>query len=283
MEAHDLAELPYDYRRLVTVIEKPPGAEPETEVDGVFRPALKRALRSIDLLPSARLTVYAVDVALELQRHRRLRATRSLLEIDHTLAATLQFPIGHPRLDVVYAGHPADWRIYVPMADFHRFLFEHKVAEAQRLLRSLGATSITVEHIEGWDQSVGISANVGVPSAESTGITASGGRLLGHERSVMATMDLDPTEPPSVPDNLVWMPHEPLWQEIAEARIRSGLKSFTLDVRSTDDYGINASLKVAVNKAGLDVGGDFRQHKSTIWRMAGTFGEVPGAQDREGS
>lgn len=283
MDPHDLAGLPYDHRRLITVVEAlspPESTAPQADADdrgkGAVRKVLRSAFPTVSLLGvSGQLTIYAMDAALELHRKRQLRATRTLLKIDRLLASNLHFPVGHPRTDVVYAGHPADWRVYIPMADFHRFLFEHKVAEAQRLLRSLGATSITVEHVEGWDQSVGISASVGVPTAQPASVKASGERLLGHERSVMATMELDSTSPPYVPDNLVWMSHEPLWQEIAEARIRSGLKSFTLDVRSTDDYGINGGLKAAVGKAGLDVGGEFRQHKSTIWRMAGTFGAVP--------
>ena len=37
---------------------------------------------------------------------------------------------------------------------------------------------------------------------------------------------------PSVPNDLVWLPHEPFWQEVVDARLTSGLLSFNVDVRS---------------------------------------------------
>jgi hypothetical protein len=84
-------------------------------------------------------------------------------------------------------------------------------------------------------------------------------------------MRLKPTMPAWVPDDLVWLPHEPLWREVAQARLESGLDSFALDVRSTDDYGVNASLKALVAKAGLEAGGSFIEHRNTVWRLQGAF------------
>jgi hypothetical protein len=49
------------------------------------------------------------------------------------------------------------------------------------------------------------------------------------------------------------------------------LREFSLDVRSSDDFGINASLKALVNKVGLDAGGKFVEHVETIWRLEGEF------------
>ena len=74
-----------------------------------------------------------------------------------------------------------------------------------------------------------------------------------------------------MPADLVWLPHEPLWQEVALARLESGLDSFVIDVRSTDDYGVNAGLKALVSKAGLEAGGAFVEHRNTIWRLQGSF------------
>jgi hypothetical protein len=84
-------------------------------------------------------------------------------------------------------------------------------------------------------------------------------------------MRLNPSGSPRVPDDLVWFPHEPLWQEVVDARLTSGLTSFVLDVRSFDDYGVNASLKALVDKYGLEAGGSFVEHRATLWRLEGTF------------
>jgi hypothetical protein len=37
------------------------------------------------------------------------------------------------------------------------------------------------------------------------------------------TMQLSPTTPPHIPSDLVWFRTKPLWQEIANARLESGL------------------------------------------------------------
>jgi hypothetical protein len=84
-------------------------------------------------------------------------------------------------------------------------------------------------------------------------------------------MRLKPTRAPHVPDDLVWLPHEPLWQEVVQARLEAGLDSFVIDVRSTDDYGVNATLRATIASAGIDVGGSFVEHRDTAWRLKGTF------------
>ena len=50
-----------------------------------------------------------------------------------------------------------------------------------------------------------------------------------------------------------------------------GLNDFSLSVAYEDDFGINAGLKLAVANAGLDLGGRFEDHQSTVWRLEGTF------------
>ena len=73
----------------------------------------------------------------------------SLLVVGRTQIGGLAFPPGHPRNGTIYVGHPVIAGQYYPMANFHRFLFEHKFFEAIRLLRYLGATRIEVEHLKG--------------------------------------------------------------------------------------------------------------------------------------
>lgn len=61
-------------------------------------------------------------------------------------AGFLSLPPGHPQTDVLYVAHPSDPATYLPVADFHRLTFEHKFAEAIRLLMHLGARTISVTH-----------------------------------------------------------------------------------------------------------------------------------------
>jgi hypothetical protein len=194
-----------------------------------------------------------------------------LLAVKTSEAAALRFPVGHPRRKVVYVGHPIDPVMYMPIAQFHTFLFQHKVAEALRLVRSLGANSVDVIRVEGWDLGVGIDLAMPLPGAEQVEVGANAGVKRSQGDSVMISMRLKPSGNASVPNDLVWLPHEPLWQEVVDARLTSGLLSFNVDVRSHDDYGVTANLKAKIAKSGLEAGGSFVEHRATWWRLTGTF------------
>lgn len=263
MESKQISKLPYDQRQMIVVRDAssagralPMGVAVASGAIGIF---------------AAPLAIRLATAAMKKMVEQSSSVKGRLLVITNSEAADLRFPVGHPRKKVVYVGHPTDPVTYIPMAYFHIFLFEHKVAEALRLMRSLGADSVDVIRVEGWDRNAGIALSAPVPGAEQVQVGASASSERGQGYSVMTRMRLKPQGSPCVPDNLVWLPHEPLWQEVVDARLTAGLRSFVLDVRSFDDYGVNASLKALVAKSGLEVGGSFVEHRSTVWRMEGTF------------
>jgi hypothetical protein len=188
--------------------------------------------------------------------------------VSKTEAQRLNFPIGHPRYRVMYVGHPADPTFYVPMANFHRVLFEHKVAEAQHLLVALGATDIEIEHIVGVETSL----EAGISVAE---VGVKGGKESAQSRRVSSKMRMQPHQAPEVPKDLIWYHHEPLWQEVARARLEAGLESFELEIRYTDDFGVNAKLSATVQGIGVDIGGSFKGQQQETWRLSGNFGALP--------
>lgn len=207
-----------------------------------------------------------------LELYKKARASElEILLVSRTEAKTLRFPVGHPRDRLVYVGHPADPGVYVPMADFHRFLFEHKMAEALRLVRSLGAREIEIEHITGWRNRDEVGIGLSLPIVDTVDAKLEAARSAAQGRRILSRMSLQPTLDAYVPDGLVWYDHEPLWKEVAQARVEGGLQSFQLDVTYADDFGVTAGLKASVAKVGLEVGGSFTEHRSTIWRLGGTF------------
>lgn len=270
MSARNILSLPYNKRRIIVVTDALPA------YTGPSSPVLPKVLK---LVASGFFGIAFVAVEALLEARRKMReAGEDLVPVSWADAETLRFPIGHPRKNVVYIGHPVDPPAYIPVADFHRFLFEHKVAEAQRLIRSLGALSVDVIRVEGWDQTSGVNAGISVPTqpaTPSTDVNVIAGREAVSGQTILATMKLNPTKPPHIPEGLVWLSHEPLWQEVVQARLESGLDAFVIDVRSTDDYGVNANLKALVGKTGLEFGGTFVEHRNTIWRLQGTFSPTP--------
>ena len=195
----------------------------------------------------------------------------SLLVVDRTQISGLAFPPGHPRNGTMYVGHPVIAGQYYPMANFHRFLFEHKFVEAIRLLRYLGATRIEVEHLQGkstgWLASANLDALIGQLGARSETQKQSKSGLLWKA-------SFPSSEKPSLPDDLVWYQGEPGWREIAQARLQHDLQSFELYVRYEDDLGINSRFvgRLKLLDVGLDIGGAFEDHEKTIWRIWGEFG-----------
>lgn len=169
-------------------------------------------------------------------------------------------PPGHPRSKVLYVAHPADPERYIPAADFHRRVFEHKFLEAVELLMSLGAKTLHVEHKYGWNDTFAASISAPIPQAQANA-EASVSRTEKVSRDLLYHAELDGHDEPSIPDNLTWLPHEPTWQGVVDGRMRYGLKDFSLKVSYTDDYGVNADLAIDVQNAGLSLGGSFEKHK----------------------
>jgi hypothetical protein len=192
----------------------------------------------------------------------------NVLQISRTDATRLQFPPGHPREQALYVAHPALPSVYYTTASFHRMAFEHKFSEAIYLLMSLGATQITVEHVRGWSREFSAKLSAPIPKADAK-IGAS--RTSASESSLLFEATLKNTQNPAIPTDLVWYLHEPTWQAIAKGRTQFGLSQFSLTVNYEDDFGVNAGLKVRVQKAGLDLGGNFEDHTATTWKIHGTF------------
>ena len=190
--------------------------------------------------------------------------------LSQSEASHLKLPPGHPREGVIYVGHPADPKVYYALADFHRITFQHKFAEAVDLLMALGATGLEVEHIAGWSKDFSATLDVGIPSADIGG-GATAGRSRKQSSSLLFKAKLKGSELPALPDGLIWYHHEPTWQLVAKGRLTYGLEDFSLLVSYQDDFGINAGLKLQAQKAGLDVGGKFEDHQSTVWRIHGKF------------
>ena len=195
----------------------------------------------------------------------------NVLPISRTEAKDLIFPPGHTRNKVLYVGHPhpAASSVYYTVAEFHRKTFEHKFAEAIRLLMSLGAKEIEVEHVSGWskDFAAKISAGIG----KSPNLEAEAGVSGQSKSKLLFKANLKENQSMCLPENLIWYYHEPSWQQIGEGRLKYGLTDFSLLVHYEDDFGVNTELKVSAQKAGFDLGGNFEKHSSTVWSLMGKF------------
>jgi hypothetical protein len=272
METEFSIEQPYSNRQLIVFIE-----------DAAINPADKTTIVKIPKwLPTTLLVLGAVTVSVptiilamlikKSYNQAKEEGVENLVLVGKSKLPLFQLPPGHPRYRMVYAGHPAVPEVYVPLADFHRLTFEHKFSEVISLLMHLGARTIKVEHVTGWGTDFSSRLNVGLPSAvPPIDIGAEAKKNQKQQQTLLFEAELENPYTPSLPDNLVWYPYESTWQQVANGRLKFGLKNFNLYLNYNDDYGINADIKFKIDKAGLDAGGSFEKHTATTWHIYGDF------------
>lgn len=177
---------------------------------------------------------------------------------------------GHLKMRTLYVIHPTDPNRYFPAADFHRLAFEHKFSEAVRLLVALGATNLVVEHEQGWSREMSGKIAVPVPEEKATVSMGAGGAASANSR-LLFEATFKGKSSAKVPDDLVWYPHEPLWQAIAQGRIDGGMDQFALTLRYKNDFGVNADLIAKAEGANIEIGGKYESHVETEWTIRGDF------------
>ena len=271
-----LLELPYSDRQIIVVAsDDVVKASRSVEMEIVeykkridWIKVAEMALKSMPILGADLLAEVTKEAYKAWSRARESGV--QILQIGKTEAKILSFPLGHPREGLLYIGHPAKPNTYYTVAEFHRITFEHKFCEAIEILMNLGATVISVEHVRGWSKE--FSNRISVPLSEAGDSVEGKTESNSQSKSqLLFNATLPGTQQPKLPTSLSWYPHEPTWQSIAKGRIEFGLKDFSLSVSYEDDYGVNAGLKLAVMKAGLELGGNFENHQSTVWRISGKF------------
>jgi hypothetical protein len=177
----------------------------------------------------------------------------------------LEFPPGHPIAEHVYVGHPLLPKHYLPLASFHRILFEEKVNELVNLLASLGATRVRVLHSTGYRRSGEAEAAIGeAAEAKASNQQEKKSEVLWEER-------YRPQGEPKLPDNLIWYGSEKSWQGLADRRIRFRTTTFAVKLNYSENYGVDIKLKTAVEKIGLKLSGQFADFVSTTWEFSGEF------------
>ena len=255
------------------------GAKTESNLESVGDWAKFASLVVGLAFPVARIPALGVVVGYEVATRAIEawgRANQSINDsirlISLSEAQDIQFPPGHPQVDELYVGNPAAVSHYYPAWDFHRAVFEHKFSEAITLLMALGATRIEVHHVEGW--STEILGTMALAISEGA-VEGRGTHNRSEHRELLFQADLGPRrKKPSLPQGLVWYPNEPMWQSIARGRLEHRMRNCQMVVNYEDNYGVSAKLRagIAKLKGKLRLGGEWKDHKVTQWKVYANFG-----------
>ena len=205
------------------------------------------------------------------------------------------FETGHPQAGEMYICHPLRPEHYYEVQSFHDRLFDEKRSELVYLLESIGARSVHVEAITGssieQQNNINISGNISdglVTGASSEGSHTLQGNSKRDTRQVaIEDRELHPAEQPHIPNDLIWYPHEPSWQRIAQAALANRYKTLSVELHYHEDYSVNQKRMNQVKSAlklftkQIEIGWNaeteenLRQRKETIWKYTATFGDDP--------
>lgn len=177
---------------------------------------------------------------------------------------------GYLQLRTLYVMHPKDSSRYFPAAIYHHMVFEDKFAEVLRLLSALGATNVVVEHEHGWSSRIDGKMHVPMSEVDAT-VDLTTMKKAGATSKVMFEASFDGSETPCVPENLIWFSQEPMWQRVADGRINGRMKSFSVLLQQSDDFGVSADLVAKVEGVKVGIGGKFASHVNTVWKISGDF------------
>lgn len=225
-----VAMLPYAKRQRIVVVDDAV-AEAERQARAIAVPEAEEKGVPLEKLLDAALVfqcsapMLAAFVGKEL--YKKLKSAREqgidLLSVGRSEAGSqLSLPVGHPLDGVVCVGDPARPNVYHTLAEFHRRTFEHKFAEAVRLLMALGATRMRVSSEEG--RGADMASELDVPLQAVAGKVSA--RRAGTQ-GLLFEATLAPNQP-RLPGDLVWYPQEPNWRTLPEGCLGYGLADFSL-------------------------------------------------------
>lgn len=171
----------------------------------------------------------------------------------------------------VYAAHPHETGLYIPVSQFHSYLLDEKRSEFVRLMTSLGARTLRLSHAEAERSSTRVKAGVDGVKAVDAGVKAGVQASKGSRFSLAMTIEERPIRPPSLPRNIVWYHHEPMWQALCDARLSYGVSSFKVGFSYKSDFGVDASLCAKIEGIGLNAGGTFEETEAIEQEYEVTF------------
>lgn len=298
----NLLERPYSDRRLIMFVDDEV-IEAHDKAEAAVIESRKITITTeeyLEYFKSQFNRVYIDDLVRMLQQARVYFAAKrdgvTIRLVEKSLIGQFQLLPGHPRENVVYVGHPAIPKHYIPITDFHRVVFQHKFSEAVSMLMNLGAKNIHVRYVKGLgleyllSHGVVSAAPMQTEPAENRGkaimeaykniLKSSPAGAFGFEdiRASVEQVVLLRTAPrmvapPRLPLNMAWYMFEPTWHWVGEGRMKFGLKEFIIDVNYREDYDINPVLRTKLEKAGFQLGNEFECHVPTLWRIFGEFWE----------
>jgi len=178
-----------------------------------------------------------------------------------------RFPVNHPVDGVAYACSETEPDLYVPLARFHQYMYEAKLAAFHNLCANLGARRCIVVYAE--EDGKDITFNIGVSGIPTQTGTISGnvGAGFSQRKSESAKVFAEYPKPnrPITGSQSGWMNGEPTWVMMQKERLERNLLKYQAEFTYLDDMGINADLAANIAGFGINIGGKFEEMHRRKW------------------
>ena len=154
----------------------------------------------------------------------------SVIDINHL--PEIHFPMGHPKANQLYVGHPFLADKYITFENYQLELIEDRVREFCWIAQCMGATEITIDAENSTQSNITRNASQNISgNGKFNGVGAQASynknksnSLIEEIRQVISFhQSFKPMKKPYLPDKLVWYMHEPSWQRLCEQRMNGGL------------------------------------------------------------
>lgn len=149
-----------------------------------------------------------------------------------------------PTVGELYIAHPYRRGVYLPVSKYEHLIFRERIHELSKVMMALGATEIkTIQNsdskLKSTDEessSTNISGEIG-KWAKASGMLDSLSKSLKESQksdSIVINFKNDPFGLPSIPEGLIWYPHDKEWQHIAECRLHGNILEYEIILSSKE-------------------------------------------------
>ena len=185
---------------------------------------------------------------------------------------SFRFPPSHPRDGLSYATSEIESDLYIPISNFHKYMYESKMSAFAELCATLGAKTCKIVYAEENEQDVTVNfTGKNIPT--TAGVLDS---QLDSNINKRSTQNADiffsfPNRKNISKYETVWMNGEPTWNALQKMRLENGVEKYTADFNYTDDMGITAKIANKLNGVGIDIGGKFEDFKKIKYKFEVEF------------
>ncbi len=237
-----------------------------TSVENI-KTTYKEMIDNFDKINDRNRKVIYVDSKLPTSR------TENILPIDINYTGNLKFPIGHPKKGELYVAHPLRPNVYYHTSNYEEMLWDSQTMELNTFLQNLGAVKIINERTLGASDKSNSSFSSSDKNNSSQQV-AGGGEYLkfgasfehnkgssqnnqtdknrteenSQQKKTVTSQEFKPNRKPFISDDLIWYPHNELWQNLAKQRLSGGLLNAEITLSSESVSIISESEKEKIEQ-----------------------------------